>query len=89
MGAAISVAVSFAVMACSRITYSWKYIKIMNSKVYILTFLLSVLAVVFIVYVHDIKLKCALMVCLFILLICINIELKEDFIKLYQEIKSK
>jgi O-antigen/teichoic acid export membrane protein len=67
MGAAISVAVSFAIMACSRIAYSWKHVKIVNGKVYVLMFLISVLAAVCIVYVHDIWLKCALMACLFIL----------------------
>jgi O-antigen/teichoic acid export membrane protein len=89
MGAAISVVVSFAVMSVSRIAYSLKYVKITNSKVYVLMFLISVLTIVFAVSIHRVWLKYSLMACLFILLVYMNLELKEDFLKLYQEIKSK
>jgi O-antigen/teichoic acid export membrane protein len=89
MGAAISVVVSFSIIACSRIAYSWKYVKIMNGKVYMLMFLISVLAAVFIVYIHNDWLKYILIICLFILFICVNLELKDDFIRLYKKIKSR
>jgi O-antigen/teichoic acid export membrane protein len=89
MGGSISVVASFAVMAISRIAYNWKYVKITNSKVYVLMLLISILAVVFIMSIQTSLLRYSLMACLFILLICVNLELKEDLLKLYQKIKSK
>jgi O-antigen/teichoic acid export membrane protein len=89
MGAALSVVISFAVMAVSRIVYSWKYVKIRNIRIYILILLVCILTVFVMVYVQVALLKYSFIACLFILFVCINLGLKEDFLKLYQGIKQK
>lgn len=43
MGAALSVAVSFFIMALSRIIYSWKYVKINNIPYYIIMIIISII----------------------------------------------
>jgi O-antigen/teichoic acid export membrane protein len=89
MGAAISVSVSFAVRALSCILLGWKNVKITNGKVYALMLLISILTIFIILYVQIVWLKYSLMTFLCILFVLINYDLKEDFLRMYREIKLR
>jgi O-antigen/teichoic acid export membrane protein len=89
MGAAISVPLSFAVMAVARITYGWKYVKIQHPISYLLMLLLGCMLVVVCLNVHVLLLKYALIIFLFSLFLIANYDLKNDFIKLYATLRKK
>jgi O-antigen/teichoic acid export membrane protein len=89
LGAAISVPLSFTVMAVARIIYGWKYVKIENIPLYLLMFIISVLAIIVMIYMQTVWLKYFLTALLFSLFLCINYGLKKEFLKLYQRVKSK
>jgi O-antigen/teichoic acid export membrane protein len=89
MGAAISIPLSFAVMAITRIIYGWKYVKIQNIKVYLLMLLIGVSTIIILLYMQEILMKSLLIAILFLFFLVLNYSLKDDVIKLYQKIKSK
>jgi O-antigen/teichoic acid export membrane protein len=89
IGAAISVVISFAIMAVSRIVYSWHYVKIKYNKVYVLMLLISVMMIFIIFFVQTDWLKYFLMSLLCIVFVWINYDLKEDVLRMYREIKLR
>ncbi|MDR0603309.1 MAG: polysaccharide biosynthesis C-terminal domain-containing protein [Bacteroidales bacterium] len=89
MGAAVSILLSFALMAILRIKYGWKYVKIQNLKIYLLTLLSGVLTIVVLLYVPKIWIKWLIITTLFFSFLIVNYDLKENIIKLYHKIKEK
>jgi O-antigen/teichoic acid export membrane protein len=89
IGSAISVSISYMIIAIARILYGWKYIKIQNIHIYLIMFLLSVLIIIVVLFIQTALLKYILIAFLFILFICINYKLKDDFLNVYKKFKAK
>jgi O-antigen/teichoic acid export membrane protein len=87
MGAAISIPISFSVMAVARIKYGWKYVKIKNIMRYMLMLIIGVLSIVIVVNMEISSMKYFILTILFFLFLAINYDLKNDFIKLYLKVK--
>jgi O-antigen/teichoic acid export membrane protein len=89
LGAAISVPMSLAVLAISRILYGWKYVKIQNIKRYLLMLLLGLLSIFSMLYINIVLLKYFSVVSMFVIFVLINRDLKVEFFKIYKIIKQK
>jgi O-antigen/teichoic acid export membrane protein len=87
MGAAISIALSLAIMAIVRIKYGWKYVKIQNIKTYILILATGILTIFVLLYIHEIWIKNLLITILLLSFLGINYEIKGDIFKVYKKIK--
>jgi O-antigen/teichoic acid export membrane protein len=86
LGAAISVPISFAVMAVSRIAYGWKYVKIKYSIRYVLMLLISIMVIAVIVNFQINSLKYAFILILFLLFLAVNYDMKNEILKMYKGI---
>jgi O-antigen/teichoic acid export membrane protein len=89
MGAAISILVSFAMIAVMRIKYCWNYVKIQNPMRYLGMFLLGVVAIIITINMQMLFVKFLLQICIFLLFLLINRDLKGDFLKLYLKFRAK
>lgn len=89
MGAAVSILMSFAVMAAARIMYAWKYVKIQNPKWFLIILSVGIATIVVMLTVQFIWLKGLLIVFFLLIFMGMNMGLKDDFLKLYQKIKSR
>ncbi|GHU76609.1 hypothetical protein FACS189461_4370 [Spirochaetia bacterium] len=86
LGAAISVPISFAVMAVSRILYTWRYVKIKNIMRYVVMLAIGILMIIAVLYIKNTGLKSILIISLFIVFIGINYGLKEDVKNFYKKL---
>lgn len=84
-GAALAVVLSYAIMAISRIKYSWKLVKISNLFIYGLMLLINILFILITLYIQNIMLKGALYLLLFITILILNknilLNLKDVYLK--------
>lgn len=90
MGAAISVLLSFAAMALSRILYSRKYIALRNNNSLSIMILLSILILILTVYISSNRIlyyTSVMLVTMFILLI--NKDICIDFRVMYNKIRKR
>ncbi|MDR1865459.1 MAG: polysaccharide biosynthesis C-terminal domain-containing protein [Bacteroidales bacterium] len=88
MGAAVSVPLSFAVMAVARIKYGWKYVKIQHLQRFMWMLLTGVSVIVVMLAVQAIWWKRFLTVFLLLIFLCLNYPLKKDMVKLYRKRKQ-
>jgi O-antigen/teichoic acid export membrane protein len=90
VGAAITVPMSFAAMAVSRIVYSWQYVKIKNIVFYIFIVSMCVVLAIITLLLTNVS-KYFFISIIFILFICLNCSFEEsrnDIKKIYQWVKS-
>ena len=88
MGAAISVLISYMIMAISRILYGWKYVKIKNIALYVLMLSIAVLAIIVMLYVSIFLVKNILIAFLFTVFLFLNYDLKNDIVMFYRKLKK-
>ncbi|MDR2408397.1 MAG: polysaccharide biosynthesis C-terminal domain-containing protein [Bacteroidales bacterium] len=88
MGAAISISVSFAIMAVTRIIYGWRYVKILNIMRYLLMLLIGILLIGVYLNMQISLIKCLLQMFLFILFLLINYDLKKEIKEIYLRLKK-
>jgi O-antigen/teichoic acid export membrane protein len=88
-GAAMAVVLSFAIMAFSRIVYSWKHVKITNLHTYGFMIVINVLVVLATFYIDNIALRSLVYLVLFLVFIIVNKNMKGDLIAAYLLVKAK
>lgn len=89
LGAAMAVVLSFAVMAVSRILYSWKYVQITSIQVYGFMITINIFVVVATFYIQDIVIKSVVYMLLFLAFILVNKNMKGDLTEGYLIVRSK
>lgn len=89
MGATISVLLSFAAMALSRVLYSRRYIELRNSSSLLIMILLSVLILVLTIYLSSNRaLYYVFILLITILILLVNRNIYVDFRVIYNKIKK-
>jgi O-antigen/teichoic acid export membrane protein len=88
-GAAMAVVLSFAVMAISRIVYSWKHVQISSIHVYGYMIAINVFVVLATFYIQDLVMRSLTYLILFLAFIIVNKNMKEDLKTAYLLVKDK
>jgi O-antigen/teichoic acid export membrane protein len=86
MGAAVTVSLSFAIMAIARIKYGWRHVKIQNIGTYLLMLLTGILTIAVFLYVQKNWVKYLSTGILFLSFLSVNYELRKDVYKVCKKL---